>query len=208
MNLACFQLVKQLACITQTAYRAGTQSCASEGEFTYLAAFCAADVGEGIFGSFLAFDYMVGSTQCCFHYAAAGTEDNSCAGALAQRIIKGLFVQHCRVDVLGTQQADKLARGEYNIYIMGAAAAHREESGLAFFGNAGHDGNRADFLRLQALLLCKIGFCQRTENLLRRFGGRKVRHEVRMSFVYIAYPAGAAGGEHRPAVVLRLLQML
>ena len=208
MNLACFELVEQLACITQAAYRAGTQCCAAEGEFAYLAAFCAANVGEGIFRSFLAFDYMVGGTQCCFHNAAAGTEDNCGAGALAQRIIKGQFTQHCRVDVLGTQQADKLACGEYDIYIMGTAAAHREESGLAFFGNAGHDGNRADFLRLQALLLCKIRFCQRTENLLRRFGGGKVRHEVRMSFVDIAYPAGAAGGEHRPTVVLRILQVL
>ena len=110
--------------------------------------------------------------------------------------------------MLGTQQADKLAGGEYDIYIMGTAAAHREEGSFAFFGNAGHDGNRADFLRLQALLLCKIGFCQRTENLLRRFGGGKVRHKVRVSFVDIAYPAGAAGGEHRPAMVLRILQML
>ena len=110
--------------------------------------------------------------------------------------------------MLSTQQADKLAGGEHDVYIMSAAAAHREERCFTFLGNTGHDGDRADFLRLEAFLLCKEGFGQRTKNLLRRFRGRKVRYEVRIFFVHIAYPARAAGGEHRPAVVLRISKML
>ena len=49
-------------------------------------------------------------------------------------------------------------------------------------------------------MLSKVSFSQSTKDLLGRFGTGKVGQESRIFFAYIAYPARAAGSEHRPNV--------
>ena len=110
--------------------------------------------------------------------------------------------------MLGLKQTHELAGSQNDVDIVGAAATHGEQGSLAFLGNAGHYGNRADLLGLQALLLGEVGFQNSAKNLLGRFSGGQVGHERRVFFGHIADPAGAAGGEHGPTIAFRVLQAL
>ena len=103
-------------------------------------------------------------------------------------------------------KASKFASSEYDVNVRYATATHGEQCSFALFRYARHNGDGANIFSIDAFLLSKVSFGQRTEDLLRRLSAGKIRYECRIFFAYIAYPARAAGGEHRPCVFVAFSQ--
>ena len=72
---------------------------------------------------------------------------------------------------------------------------------FALFGNAGHDGDDEDLVRVDPQLLGKVALSHRAEHLLGRFRCGQAVHILRELGLDKADPAGAAGGEHGPLVL-------
>ena len=103
-------------------------------------------------------------------------------------------------------QACQFASGEDDVNVRYATATHGEQCCFALFRYAGHNGDGADVLSINAFLLSKVGFSQGTEDLLRTLGAGKVGEERRIFFAYVAYPARTAGGEHGPRMFITFSQ--
>ena len=149
------------------------------------------------------------STQSRFHNAACSTEDNCGTGTGSQRRIELCFFQRVKIYTCLANHASKLTRGNNYVYIAITAGTHFFARSLCLFRSTGHYRYTDDFSRVNACTFRKIGFSNSAEHLLRRFGSRKMRQQLRIFQLNHIYPAGAAGGNHRQhATVLQTLQEL
>ena len=149
---------------------------------------------------------VVSGTKSCFQYTAAGTEDNTGSGCFAERIVKIALRKSGYIDMIGLDETAYLAGSQNIINILsGSGTVHARKCQLALLGHTGHDGYTGDIFRCNAFFLSKISFDDSAEHLLRGLGSGKLRQKLRILALCKADPARAAGGEHRPAVFIRLL---
>ena len=149
---------------------------------------------------------VVSGTKRCFQYTTAGTEDHTGSGCFTERIVKITLRKSGYIDMIGLDETAYLAGSQNIINILsGSGAVHARKSQFALLGHTRHDGNTGDIFRCNAFFLCKISFDDSTEHLLRGLGSGKLRQKLRILALCKADPARAAGGEHWPAVFIRLL---
>ena len=157
----------------------------------------------------LAGNNLSNGTQSRFHYAACSAEDNCGTSAGSQRRIELCFFQSVKIYTCLANHASQLARCNNYVYITITAGAHFFARSLCLFRGTGHYRYTDNFSRVNACAFRKVGFGNSAEHLLRRFGSRKMRQQLRIFQLNHIYPAGAAGGNHRQhAAILQTLQEL
>jgi len=201
---ACADIAHEEAGVSQAADNGNLYlACTGNGEGGFLATLYTANLGEGIGRGILAGNKVIGASQSGVHNTAGGAEDNGCAGTCAKGRIEGSLRQILHRNVLRAEETIHLAGGENNVHIgVAAGIVHLRQGGLALFGNAGHDGYHKHLVGVNAYLLCEIALCHSAEHLLRALGGRKIIGEHGILALDKAYPAGTAGGEHGPLVLV------
>ena len=101
------------------------------------------------------------------------------------------------VDVGHLDETSQLACGDGVIYIRIAVHLEFITANFIFLGQARHHRHADHVFALAVNLFSKIGFCDSTEHLLRRFcRGRKISH-FRELVLEEVHPCRAAGGEDR-----------
>ena len=111
--------------------------------------------------------------------------------------------------MLRTDHPHEFSGSQYDIHILsGSGTLHIRKSGFSLLGHTGHDGNTADIIWVNAFFLCKISLRHGTEHLLGRFCRGQIPQVLRIFFGHEAYPAGTAGGKHRPCVFPGIAQAL
>ncbi len=203
LNAAFLDGLAQLMGVFQAAGDADMQLAAGKVERHLAPAFAAAHGAEGIGVGILAGYQEVGAAQRGFHNAAGSAEDVPGARGVAQGHVELLFSQALHVHHAGGQHAAKLARGEHHINIgAGAGGVHVFVGAFCLLGHAGHDGYHGDLARVDLQQFGPVVLGDGAEDLLGRFRGGKVAHQLRVAGLKEAHPPGAARGEHGLAGVL------
>ena len=106
-------------------------------------------------------------------------------------------------DVIGAHHACKFAGCENNVHIrVAAGVAHWFQRCFFFLGEAWHDGDHADFVRVDTDGIGEIGFCDGAKHLHWRFRRGKVVGHLRKVGFQETHPTRTAGCEHRPLVLV------
>ena len=175
----------------------------------FLDAFDTADVHEVGTGQSLAGEPFHSGTQSSFHNAAGGTEDDSRAGAFAQRMIKVFLRQIVPADAGALDHAGQLTGGHGVVHVGQAGTGLIVTADLELLRGAGHNGDGDNVLRVDAHLLGEVALGDGALHLLRRLAGRHVVGELGIVVLTELDPAGRAGGDHRQlAAVLHTIQEL
>ena len=157
----------------------------------------------------LAGELLDRSTKGRFHDAAGGAEDDGCAGAGAQGMIKVLVGQIQEADAGALDHAGELTGGHGVVHVGQAGAGLVVAADLELLGGAGHDGDGDDALRVDAHLLCKVALGDRALHLLGALAAGEVLGEFGVVVLAELDPAGGAGGDDRQlAAVLDALDEL
>ena len=172
-------------------------------EARLLPAVHAAHGGEGVGIGVLAGHEVVRRAERGVHHAAGRAEHDRRARAAAERGVELLLRQMDGGNVVRAEHNVQLACGDAHIDIGNAVlAAHGRKRTLALLCDARHDGHDEQPLGINADLLGKVGLGNGAEHLLRGLRGGKLLCPLGVLRLEEAHPARAAGGEHRPAVVL------
>ena len=91
---------------------------------------------------------------------------------LTQLLVDLFCAKLGKIDSTGTDQGSQFLNRDGNIHILVAAVLHFRTGTLKFLCCTWHNRNAADITRIDSLALCKPGFNQRAEHLLRRFRRR------------------------------------
>ena len=151
----------------------------------------------------MAGDHEVGAAQRRVHDAAGGAEDHRRAGTGAQGAVELRLFHDGGIDLLAPQHADELAGGQHHVHVRIAAGTVQVGDGpLRLLGGAGHDGHHIDVVGIHPQLLGKVALGHRAEHGLGRLGGGQIGGVFRELALHEPHPAGAAGGEHGPLVLV------
>ena len=202
--LAPLQGGHELAGVQQAAgHRHGHRSGSGDIELGFLPAVHAPDIPEGVGVGISAGDKVVGAAQGRVHDAAGGAEDHRRAGAAAQRTVKGHLIQNGGVDLLAPEHPDDLTGGQHHVHVrVTAGVPHGGQGRLALFGGAGHDGHHEDVVGVHPQLLGEVALGHGTEHLLGTLGGGQMADILGELGLDEPHPAGTAGGEHGPGVLI------
>ena len=111
--------------------------------------------------------------------------------------------------MVATEHPHELPGSQDDIHIrIAAGIPHRLQRGLLLFGEAGHDGDDPDLVGIQTHLLGEVGLGDGAEHLLGTLGSGEVVGKLGVVGLDKPHPAGAAGGEHGPLVVLTVGEAL
>ena len=130
--------------------------------------------------------------QSSFHYSAGSSENNTCSGRFAHRMVKFAVGQQMKADIGPFDKRCQFTGRDRIIYI--GITVDFEFLPIAFilFGQARHDGYHHQFFAWNTHFFCPISFGDRTEHLLRRTGGRRDVEQIGEVVFKEVYPCRTA----------------
>ena len=181
----------------------------SQHELRFLPAVHAADRAEGVRIGIGPGHQIISAPKGRLHDAARGPEDDASACADAQRHVKGFFRKFRGNDVLCPKQPIYLAGRQNHIYVLsGMGVAHDRERAFLLFGDAGHQGDAENPVRIHVQKGGVIALGHRSEHLLRGLRCGKLSNHVRILGFQEAHPARTAGGKHGEGFLILVFQLL
>ena len=192
-------LIHKNFCVLHAVCNSEAENLAVDFDLGFFDAVEAADGGKCDCAVFFAGEYVVNSSESCFHNAAGYAEDDACAGSFAHDILVEFFIG--KLGEYDTGAADHIAEfadGENCVNVFKTFCVdHFGSFFLEFLCGAGHDGNYEDIFGVKAVFFCVVALEDCTLHLVRRFAGRKVVELVCIIGFAVVDPAGGAGSDHR-----------
>ena len=146
----------------------------------------------------LAGDDVVNSTNGCFHHTACYAEDGSGARVLRHEgAVEFAFGNLQQVNPVTAKHASKLTDGKHEIGVRHAIVLELTAGGFVLLGRAGHDRDKTQLVRIDAVFAGKPCLGERPEDRLRRARGREVRNDFRVHFFDKVHPTWATACHHR-----------
>ena len=158
----------------------------------------AADFVEFDLLVFLADELEVDGTQGSFHNTAGHTEDYAGAGVITHDIRIPIFIGQAVVDDTGAlDHAGEFAGGDDGIHIRNPIDLFLFAFFFELLGDAGHDGDDEDVLRIIALFLSPVGLDDGALHLMRGLAAGQMRQQIAVVVFSEVDPAWGAGSDHR-----------